>query len=116
MPDRFPIPSFILTRREREPFFAEALPCECCGEPCESLEFNEKCGCLTGTACSCMIPEIEITCPGMQAIYASELPRTIGELNAEIHAHESICPQCGPPVARKEVASERDVHEHRRTA
>ena len=97
-------------------FTASLLPCECCGEPCDALTYNENCECLTGTNCSCMIEDEPITCPGLAAIYADDLPRSIGELNAQIAEHVRTCYQCSSP--RKKVASEtlRAPQDERRTA
>ena len=116
MPDRFPIPDAIHKRRERAPFFAEALPCECCGAPCDELVFNVKCGCLTGTKCECSIPDEPNICAALWAIYENPPCETLGELNKLTRAHKAHCPVCTPAL-RKEVASEtRDAADERRRA
>lgn len=77
-------------RRAPEPFFTVALPCEKCGQPCDTrvtAYWNRD---LQVGAC-CMIPEQDV-CPSFQAILAT--CKTVDEVADAMRAHMASCGDC----------------------
>lgn len=98
-------------RESARPFYAEALPCESCGEPTfQERIWNAEYELWIAVDCSCNIPDAP-ACPGMAPLFDSA--RTVGELMDLCKA-----PQCAgvieipirqgvskePAVVRKEAA------------
>jgi len=92
-------------------FFAEALPCESCGEPTLLPRvWNAEYELWVAVDCSCNVPQ-EPTCPALAV--ELEQPRTVAEVCRVIRAHRKMCPECQrrrPPVlempAREQVRKE----------
>lgn len=98
MPDRFSEQSAAdLARshaRSLDPFFTEALPCEACGEPCDTLEpdpeFPER---MIGTDCSCRRIPMGISCEDRGLIF-ERFEGSIQDLMAEVRLHVQSCRAC----------------------
>jgi hypothetical protein len=76
-------------------FYAEAVPCESCGEPCDSRTWNAEYDLWIGAACSCTIPDQPV-CPDLvPLIMAVTHVRELVEVCKE---HRKSCTKCGEPV------------------
>ena len=81
------------------PFYAEALPCESCGEPTHlPREWNQEHELWIAQDCSCNMPE-EPICPDL--LPAMLEARTVGELVEVYREHRRTCVRCG--ATRKTV-------------
>lgn len=80
---------------EREPFFAEAEPCEICGEPCEERRWHEEFYLYIGTSCSCTFPDVKM-CPDFSTVL--NLCDTGEEVLALFRAHLKKCSKCNGVV------------------
>lgn len=112
MPDRFESEPF--TRpRQVEPFYAVALPCEACGRPAESREWNAEHELWIGVNCVCMREDATPVCPGLlEPILAA---RTVREIRAACKAHREYCPVCNP-LRIEPQRQEREPHPVRKAA
>jgi hypothetical protein len=78
------------------PFYAEALPCESCGEPTyKARVWNQEYQLMVAVDCSCNEPD-EPVCPGLLPLI--EQAKTVGELMDRVKAHRKLCVQCGAPI------------------
>jgi len=76
------------------PFYAEALPCESCGEPTfQERQWNPEHELWTATDCSCNTPDQPV-CSGLMPII--EACKSVEELLERCKAHRRECLQCGP--------------------
>ena len=76
------------------PFYAEAEPCESCGEPTyKGRVWNQEHELWIAVDCSCNAPDQPICSRLLPLIVAA---RTVGELVDVCKAHRKICPECGP--------------------
>lgn len=93
------------------PFFAQALPCESCGEPTyQARIWNAEYQLWVAVDCSCQIPD-EPTCPTLVPELDNAV--TVREVCQVIRAHRAACQLCQerrPPViefpARQEASKE----------
>ena len=79
-----------------EPFYANALPCENCGEPCEERQPAEWAPeILVGPCCKSPGAEHprEPVCFALYQIMMQA--RTVGEMVEARKAHKQSCPECG---------------------
>ena len=90
----------------REAFFAFALPCENCGEPCEDripAPWDEEI--MVGPCCvseAAEIPEI----PACAELYRVTMQAcTVGELVDASKAHKAYCQVCNPQVKEMREAA-----------
>lgn len=93
----------IARERERRAFYAEALPCESCGDPCQEDErvFNPDWELMIGTKCSCAVAvQEQPVCPDLYRLFVSAAG-TISELREIAQAHKTTCEFCTPELARK---------------
>jgi len=78
----------------KRPFYAEASPCESCGEPTyQERRWNPEYELWVATDCSCNAPDQPV-CPGLMPII--EACKTVGELMDRCKQHRRECRQCGP--------------------
>jgi hypothetical protein len=87
------------------PFYAEALPCESCGEPTfQGRVWNVEHQLWIAVDCSCNTPSVP-TCPAL--IPALEQAQTVREVCRVIREHRATCSLCKPVEidARKEPAT-----------
>ena len=81
------------------PFYAEAEPCESCGEPTfRGRVWNAEYGLWIGTDCQCNTPE-QPTCPNLAPLIAQA--NTVREIVQVCKAHRASCPLCGPVEIRR---------------
>jgi hypothetical protein len=81
----------------REAFYANALPCESCGEPCEDRQTATWDPSLqVGPCCqfdAAQIPEL----PVCEELYKLTMrAKTVGELMDIRRAHQTVCQVCNP--------------------
>ena len=75
------------------PFYAEALPCESCGEPTfQGRIWNEEHELWVAVDCSCNAPSVP-TCPAL--IPLLERADTVKEVCQVIRSHRATCSLCG---------------------
>lgn len=90
----------------REAFYAEALPCESCGTPCDELRRADwDSDLLVGPCCfhNVSIPDVPV-CPEMARVI-SQCSLTSSVVEA-MEAHRECCEVCRVEV-RKDAGSER---------
>ena len=92
----------------RAPFFAEALPCESCGEPTlQPRVWNADYELWVAVDCSCNTVDAP-TCPALAP--ALEAATTVREVCQVIRAHRAACQICRPTViefpSREEASKE----------
>lgn len=79
-----------------EAFYAEADPCESCGEPTyRGRVWNQEYGLWIAVDCSCNAPSLP-TCPAL--IPELEGATTVTEVCRVIRAHRLTCSLCRPTV------------------
>ena len=85
-------------------FYAEADPCESCGEPTwRGRVWNAEHELWIATDCSCNTPSLP-TCPAL--IPALEAADTVAEVCRVIRQHRKTCPLCKPvEIPRREPES-----------
>ena len=82
-----------------EAFFAEAEPCESCGEPTfRGRVWNQEHQLWIATDCSCNTPSVP-TCPLL--IPLLQQADTVREVCKVIRQHRATCPLCGPVEIRQ---------------
>ena len=92
-----------------EAFFAEALPCESCGRPCESRHpASWDNSLLVGPCCAIPVDDAPDSpvCEEMYALMMSCC--TVGELVRVCRAHRKQCATCGA-IERRGPARESSV-------
>jgi hypothetical protein len=87
-----------------EAFYAEALPCESCGEPTfRGRVWNQEHELWIAVDCSCNTPELP-TCPVL--IPELEQAVTVREVCRVIREHRKTCHLCRPVEISKEAPRE----------
>jgi hypothetical protein len=92
--------------RPTEAFYAEAEPCESCGEPTfRGRIWNQEYQLWVAVDCSCNTPALP-TCPAL--IPALSQAVTVREVCRVIRQHRATCPLCRPAVVpiRQDVSKE----------
>lgn len=91
------------------PFFTEAQPCESCGAPVSTREWNPEHELWVGTQgqCSCTAPDEPIPACMIEVLEAAQ---TVGQLMDTCKAHRDRCPVCNPKLRelpKREPGTER---------
>ncbi len=99
-----------------EAFYAESLPCESCGKPCEERQKARwDPDLLVGPCCSIVSKEESPDSPRCLEEYRLiEVAQTVGELCDTVREHRKHCVVCSG--IRKGVQSEAGVSEKRSAA
>jgi hypothetical protein len=92
-------------RDSREPFFAIAIPCESCGQPCEETKIAKWDPALHVGACCEFCIDFEIPdLPNCIRLWeAIENCKSVGAVRAVFAAHASGCPICRDAVKLPEA-------------
>ena len=86
------------------PFYAEAEPCESCGEPTfRGRVWYAEHELWIAVDCSCNAPE-QPTCPNLVPLIAQA--NTVRELVRVCKAHRASCALCGPVEIRRPSSKE----------
>ena len=114
--DRFSPPPFNWRREgpDFDPFFTEALPCEACGQPCDSrTPASWDSDLLVGPCCT---EELETPseprCPIEYRLL--EGPSSVQRINSMVREHRKDCPVCNGQ--RKGMGREEGREERREVA
>jgi len=101
------------THDEDGAFYAEALPCEGCGKPVKTRQYNEEHEIWIGNECGCQAPE-QPMCPELDELLAA--CEFVGELSEVMQTHRRTCAVCGS--IKKPLKTERGatVEDERRSA
>lgn len=89
------------------PFFTESLPCESCGAPVSTREWNSEHELWVGVDCSCSAPDEPIPACMVQVLEAAQ---TVSELCDSVKQHRAHCPVCNPKLRelpKREPGTER---------
>ena len=93
----------------REPFYAEALPCESCGKPvdCERRPASYDPSILVGPCCEVDLSEVP-EMPACEGLYKALMRCvTVGEVCEAMKAHKRVCATCrkdDPPADLERAA------------
>jgi len=90
----------------REPFYAESLPCEACGKPCDSDRYPASYDHDLLVGPCCQVEEVETpqepVCPALHAVMMA--CHSVGEMMDRIANHKVTCPVCMPDQQVRKAA------------